>query len=149
MAASSTFPVARRNLGLRERTSVRVKFFRKKSRQMAYRAQILRRVPRRKSRTGRDQRHSFRDQFDVPPRRRKGRKTAFSGIQVAPVKTTPVKTGRSQAKMATVDEYRSNRSSSDPKIFVQAGAFSQFQNAHEGRAVLKQLGPKDYAGRYR
>ena len=77
-----------------------------------------------------------------PPNGAKVAKPPSAEFKVAPVKTTQVKTGRSQAKLATVDEKVSIQPvSSDPKIFVQAGAFSQFQNAHKVRAVLKQLGP--------
>ena len=39
-------------------------------------------------------------------------------------------------QQVTIQPVRGN-----PKIFVQAGAFTQFQNAHQVRAVLKQLGP--------
>ena len=123
---------------------VRVEILSEESRQMAYRAQNFRGV------TASQEPHRPESAPTVsvtsatlpPPDGAKVSKPPSVAFKVAPVKTTPVKTGRSQAKLAIVDEKVSIRSViSDPKIYVQAGAFSQFQNAHKVRAVLKQLGP--------
>jgi len=63
-------------------------------------------------------------------------------FQIAPIETAKEKSGRSKPVLAVVDEQVTIKPvSADPKIYVQAGAFSQFQNAHKVRAVLKQLGP--------
>ena len=63
-------------------------------------------------------------------------------FKVATAENPKEKSGRSKPVLATVDEQVTIKPvSADPKIYVQAGAFSQFQNAHKVRAVLKQLGP--------
>ncbi len=63
-------------------------------------------------------------------------------FKVAPIIQEPVKNGRSKPDLAVVDEKVTLQPVTEkPKIFIQAGAFSRFQNAHKVRAVLKQLGP--------
>ena len=123
---------------------VRVEILSEESRQMAFRAQNLRgstaaQEPKRPESAPTVSVTSLK----LPaPKSAKVANLSSAELTVSPVKTTPVRTGRSQAKLATVDEKVSIQPvSSDPKIFVQAGAFSQFQNAHKVRAVLKQLGP--------
>ena len=123
---------------------VRVEILSEESRQMAYRAQNLRggTAPLEPNRPESAPTVSVTSSTLPPPDGAKVAKPPSAEFKVAPVKTAPVKTGRSQAELATVDEKVSIQPvSSDPKIFVQAGAFSQFQNAHKVRAVLKQLGP--------
>ena len=123
---------------------VRVEILSEESRQMAYRAQILRdgTAPLDPKRPESAPTVSVISSTLPPPAGAKVAKLPSAKFKVAPVKTAPEKTSRSQAKLATVDEKVSIQPvSSDPKIFVQAGAFSQFQNAHKVRAVLKQLGP--------
>jgi rare lipoprotein A len=63
-------------------------------------------------------------------------------FQVVPVETAPERSARSKPTLALVDEAVTKVPVvENPQIFVQAGAFSMFQNAHKVRAVLKQLGP--------
>ena len=77
-----------------------------------------------------------------PPNGTKAVKPPSEEFKVIPVAKTPEKTGRSQPMLARVDEKVTIQPIEDnPKIFVQAGAFLQFQNAYKVRAVLKQLGP--------
>jgi rare lipoprotein A len=65
-------------------------------------------------------------------------------FKVLPVTQGPVKIGRSKPALAVVDEKVTLGTVTErPNIFVQAGAFSRFQNAHKVRAVLKQLGPTE------
>ncbi|MEC7647640.1 MAG: septal ring lytic transglycosylase RlpA family protein [Pseudomonadota bacterium] len=63
-------------------------------------------------------------------------------FKVASVENPKETFRRSKPVLATVNEQVTIKPvSADPKIYVQAGAFSQFQNAHKVRALLKQLGP--------
>ena len=77
-----------------------------------------------------------------PPAGAKTARPPSDQFKVSPVTQGPVKTGRSKPSLAVVDEKVTLGTVPEtPKIFVQAGAFSRFQNAHKVRAVLKQLGP--------
>lgn len=77
-----------------------------------------------------------------PPDGAKAAKPPSKDFKVLPAAGRREKVARSQSVIAQVDgkvTYR--RIEKMPQIFVQAGSFSQFQNAHKVRAVLKQLGP--------
>ncbi|MGB0554678.1 MAG: septal ring lytic transglycosylase RlpA family protein [Alphaproteobacteria bacterium] len=77
-----------------------------------------------------------------PPAGAKAARPPSDQFKVSPVTQGPAKTGRSKPSLAVVDEKVTFGTVTEkPKIFVQAGAFSRFQNAHKVRAVLKQLGP--------
>ena len=123
---------------------VRVEILAPESRQLAYRAQNLRggtgRIEPKKPESAPTV--SVTSSTLPPPNGAKVAKPPSADFKVAPVRAAPARTGRSQATLAIVDEKVTIQPvSPDPKIFVQAGAFSQFQNAHKVRAVLKQLGP--------
>lgn len=61
---------------------------------------------------------------------------------VKAVATGPVPPARGEPNLAKVDgQVTVVPVAGTPQIFVQAGAFSQYQNAHKVHAVLKQLGP--------
>lgn len=64
-------------------------------------------------------------------------------FEIRAVETSPGADGaRVQPGLAAVDEEVTVVAvTGEPRIFVQAGAYSQFQNAHKVHAVLKQLGP--------
>ena len=74
-----------------------------------------------------------------------GAKTAVppsDQFAVRPVATAPVRPARSEPNLAAVDgNVTIVPVAGTPNIYVQAGAFSQYQNAHKVHAVLKQLGP--------
>jgi rare lipoprotein A len=77
-----------------------------------------------------------------PPIGAKTVKPPSEQFKVLAIVQDPVKNGRSKPNLAVVDEKISLQVvTGKPKIFIQAGAFSRFQNAHKVRAVLKQLGP--------
>ena len=123
---------------------VRVEILSEESRQMAYHAQNLKggTAPLEPKRPESAPTVSVISSTLPPLNGAKVAKPPSAEFKVAPVKTAPVKTGRSKAKLATSDDKVSIQPvSSHPKIFIQAGAFTQFQNAHKVRAVLKQLGP--------
>ena len=61
-----------------------------------------------------------------------------------PVETAQGRSIHNKPKLAVVDEQVTIKPIlANPKIYVQAGAFSQFQNAHQVRTILKQLGPTE------
>lgn len=77
-----------------------------------------------------------------PPAGARTVKPPTEQFKVEPVAKQPEKTGRSKPFLAKVDEQVTIKPvAGSPKIFVQAGAYSKYQNAHKVRAVLKQLGP--------
>ena len=74
----------------------------------------------------------------------KSAKPPSEKFKVTPVETSHEKLTHQRRKLAVVDEEVSIKPiSGTPKIYVQAGAFSQFQNAYQVRTILKQLGPAE------
>ena len=72
----------------------------------------------------------------------KAAKAPSEKFKIAPVEASQKTPSRHKKKLAVVDERVTfNTLSKNPKIYVQAGAFSQFQNAHQVSTILKQLGP--------
>ena len=74
----------------------------------------------------------------------KSAKPPSEKFKITPVETAQEKLTHQRRKLAVVDEEVSIKPiSGTPKIYVQAGAFSQFQNAYQVRTILKQLGPTE------
>lgn len=120
---------------------VRVEILAEESRQIALNATTRRRGPEPK-RPDAAPTVSVTSSTLPAPQGTKTAKPPSEKFKVAPVENAKEKSGRSKPVLATVDEQVTIKPvSADPKIYVQAGAFSQFQNAHKVRAVLKQLGP--------
>jgi rare lipoprotein A len=79
-----------------------------------------------------------------PPIGAKAAEPTSEQFKVSPVTQGPLKIGRSKPTLAIVDEkVTPGTVTKKPMIFVQAGAFSRYQDAHKARAVLKQLGPTE------
>ncbi len=67
---------------------------------------------------------------------------ASEKFKISPLEASQKKPSHHKKKLAVVNEQVTIKAiSGNPKIYVQAGAFSQFQNAHQVRTILKQLGP--------
>ena len=85
---------------------------------------------------------SVTSQKIAPPPGTKSKAPPSKNFEVKAVATAPEKGGRSKANLAEVDETVTVvKVDKAPRIFVQAGAFARYQNAHKVRAILKQLGP--------
>lgn len=123
---------------------VRVEILAEESRQLAYAAQNLngRAVGKLPKKPDAAPTVSVTSSALPAPAGAKSSKPPPAKFQVPAIKKTPLKPRRTGREIAIVDEQVTvSAVKAAPKIFVQAGAFSQFQNAHKVRAVLKQLGP--------
>jgi rare lipoprotein A len=77
-----------------------------------------------------------------PPGGAKAMKPPSNQFKMPTVSKGPVEMKRSKPTLVVIDKKVTLGTVAEkPKIFVQAGAFSRFQNAHKVRAVLKQFGP--------
>ena len=77
-----------------------------------------------------------------PPNGAKAIKPQSEKFKILPVPVKPIKRDRTIPQVQKIDgRVTYTPLSKKPEIFVQAGAFEKFQNAHKLRAVLKQLGP--------
>ena len=77
----------------------------------------------------------------APPPGTRAAAPPSSDHAVVAVRDTPVRAGRQEAVTpAVTDEVTIVPVSGDPRIYVQAGAFSQFDNANRLRALLSPIG---------
>ena len=126
---------------------VRVEILAEESRQIALHAITRRRGPEPK-RPDAAPTVSVTSSTLPAPQGTKTAKPPSEKFKVAPVENAKETFGRSKPVLATVDEQVTIKPvSADPKIYVQAGAFSQFQNAHKARAIKAAWPNKNHSNR--
>ena len=122
---------------------VRVEILAAESRQLAFAAKTRSRGPEPKGPIAAPTVSVTSSALPSPPGI-KSAKPPSEKFKITPVKTAQEKLTHQRRKLAVVDEEVSIKPiSGTPKIYVQAGAFSQFQNAYQVRTILKQLGPAE------